>query len=554
MLDDDLNDVVMETIVIPNECKGPVPTIMVTSTCRYKMHALAKVVYREFKDRDGALEAYAFLLGSRMGFAEDIVIPKQEDSGALTSVDPRDVITIHPEIDAKNKEREKKNEEIRVKNAEITKKNDDTRAENALRASHGEEILPEEKLIDELKPLQIIGWTHSHNTMPAFSSGTDDANHKRIHDELVLTDLKKNAKSTATMPVPFYVIGITVNVRKEECGVIYASNPCGLTRQYTGASIDEIEEPDFTREQMESIILSILADVRKKVNIRATRYTWAPARDHERDRDHHQSTPISRTLDSYMHRVDNISGDRIINDVDNYIKNLDESASIEAIVKDKEILSKIVAIQKSCGGKDSKIYQEVKEYLRGIIETEREFVIKKARGIIKKTDSKGNGDIENFIFYEDGAPKKIKTTSDEDASETCSKCGKTLIVDGVEVDKPSGYTDDSGNPTCVGCSIQDEADENESYFDDEGMPVKCSSCKHKLIESGNYMGDEDDDGLPLCVECAPINNADAMEIGTELELDDPDIPLELNTSPAVPKDPAPEKSPGENVMQEKTDA
>ena len=538
MVDDDLNDMTMETVVTPDACKGPTPAVTVTSTCRFKMHALAKVVYREFRERDGALEAFAFLLGSRMGHAEDIVIPEQEASGAFVSVDPRAVLAIRPEIDAKNKEREKINEGIRSRNAETAKKNEEIRAGNAERADRGGELVPEEKLLDELKPLQIVGWTHSHNLMSAFSSGTDDANHKRIHDELVLSDLKKDAKSTAATPVPFYIIGITVNVKKEECGVIYASQPCGLARQYTGVSIREIDDASFTREQMEAVILDILSDVRKKVKTRST--VWAPSRREWR------STPVTRTLDNYMRREDrfgSLSTSTISSD--DLVKKLDEEASIEAIVKCSEVLPKIVAIQKACGGKDSKIYQEVKEYLRGIIETERTLIITKA-GEVSGKPSKI--DLKEFIMYDDMSAKKLETPAGKIGGagepEKCGSCGKTIAGgDGEEKDQFSGYTNDDGNPICMECGAEEDRFEL-AYYDEDGTPIRCSDCNGKIVEGENYLGDQDDDGLPLCVQCAPAHDSGI----DRAEVDDPELdsgkgalPSATPSGSAAVEDPARQK-------------
>jgi len=508
-VDEDMNDIKFETIVVPEGCKAPVPTVTVTAMCRFKMHALAKVVYREFKDKHGALEAFAFLLGSSMGFGEDIVIPEQEASGALVSVDPESAIAIKPEIAAKNAEREKTNVEIRAKNAEIAKKNEQIRVENVERVKRAEPAVPEEKLLDELKPLQIVGWTHSHNTMSAFSSGTDDANHKRMHNDLILTDLKKeaDAKSTAEMPSLFYVIGITTNVRNEECAVIYASHPCGFKQQFTGANVVEVDEVDLTTEQMQSTILPILADVRKKVKTRRSySYSWSSPSSHG-------STPVTRTLDSYVRRRDTDIDDavekaaekdpEIVADI---AKILDEEACLENIVKSKGVLDKIVAIQKACGGKDSKVYQEVKELLRGVMESEREFIIGKAGEISGK---KKKPNLENFLVFDrkdvDKEPAGSIESPEAAVSESaivnkCTKCGKVISDDGEEQDRESGKSSVDGLPTCNECDASDP----DAYYDGDGKPIKCSGCGRGLLESDNFMGDEDANGLPVCVQCSSL--------------------------------------------------
>jgi proteasome lid subunit RPN8/RPN11 len=515
-VDEDMNDIKFETVVVPEGCKAPVPTVTVTAMCRFKMHALAKVVYREFKEKYGALEAYAFLLGSRMGFGEDIVIPEQEASGALVSVDPESVIAIKPEIAAKNAEREKANVDIRAKNVEIAKKNDEIRAENVERAKRGEPAVPEEKLLDELKPLQIIGWTHSHNTMSAFSSGTDDANHKRMHNDLILTDLKKEAdtKSTALVPSLFYVIGITTNVRNEECAVVYASHPCGFKQQFTGANVEEVDEIDLTTEQMQSVILPILADIRLKVKTRRSSYSWTSSS--------RGSTPVTRTLDSYIRRRDTDIEDAVESAVDttsdvelptDIAKLLDEEASLEKIVTFKGVLDKIVAIQKACGGRDSKLYQEVKELLRGVVESERDFIIKKAGEL----SGKKKPNIDNFLVFDQKKgevakePENTGTTIDTGApaapiatstiTSKCSACGKVIDDDGDVQDRDSGKTGVDGSPICNVCAAPPSL---ESYYDDDGTPTTCSGCKSHFTESDPFAGDEDEKGLPLCVKCASL--------------------------------------------------
>jgi hypothetical protein len=356
-LDPELNEITLKTFTITSACTSPKIVANVSSRCRFKMHALAKIVYK----MKGSYETIAFLLGERMGYAEDIVIPVHEASGGYVSPDAENVRAILPEIEAKNVERMKRNDGIRARNAEITKKNEDIRKANEDRATRNEAPLPEEKIAKELKPLRVVGWTHSHNTMGAFSSGTDDANHKRIHDDLVLTALRLDAQGTETIPAAFYIMGITVNVRKEEFSVAYASFPCGYVQQINNAPVVEFDDGlPFDMQEKESIIADLMNEVAKKVKTSGPRgYSW------------YQPTTTTSTLDRFIFKKETTRtaapeiDEGMINE--NFLSKIAEDVDLETFAANKAIANDIIQIHKACGGKESKIYQSVKDLLKDIL-------------------------------------------------------------------------------------------------------------------------------------------------------------------------------------------
>lgn len=203
---------------VPKDCKAPQPIILLSSKAKFKSSALCKIVIKTI----GRCEAFAFCIGEEMGRVDDIIIPKQSATFVSVHVLPESVKECADQLKEMNKEREERNkvipsenEKIREENKKIVEKNKETVEKNALivKENEGKEEgnkAPVEKelplLVEKevLKPMYIVGWTHSHVDFGTFSSGTDDHEHEMLHDQLIFTQLSNTIPDDVLVPRPFY--------------------------------------------------------------------------------------------------------------------------------------------------------------------------------------------------------------------------------------------------------------------------------------------------------------------------------------------------------------
>lgn len=515
LLDDNLNEIEIKEKKSPESCKAPKPVIMISKKCRYQMHALAKLVTKQVGD----YEAFGYLIGTKIGEAEETVIPEHEVSSASVEVSPENIASVQSEIEEKNKARKQAIEDIKKKNEEIEKENESIRQENEKRIENGDDPLPEKSLVDvpEYKPLRIIGWFHSHGNMSAFSSGTDDTQHKTIHDELVSDPSHVNEGDEDT-PSVFYIVGITVNAHKQEYGVIYASYPCGLEQQIEKVAVNDIESEPLTKDEKRQIVSDMIEQVKTKVKTRVSRWEgWGQRRKWwKKSTNYHSRSNITRSLDKYYESPVTDSDDVEENAID---QSRLEEITLSNVFKDEglkedfmnlrnfldsiEIESDGIKASKDEKQEKSTAYDGVKKLLRKIMESERRIIIDMVKNIVdEKTE-------DNYYMYstidddeEDEYDEEELRENSIDASGLpvrCASCGVDLEEENFDEDY-----DEEGYPLCSEC--QEKSENNyDDYWDDNSDPVKCVSCGIELLEGSNFYNDLDDEGFPLCNDCVEKN-------------------------------------------------
>ncbi len=562
IVDDDFKPIVITEKHVPESCKSPKPGIAVTPLARWKMHALAKIVCIEH----GSYETIAYVIGTEVGRADDIIVPVHEISSAYVEIKPEHIQSIFPEIEAKNKKREEFNKSIREKNDAIDK-------ENAERMIKGQEPLPRVET-PELKPLRVTGWTHSHARMNVFSSGTDDAQHKRLHDELVLGTLPDTIVygngDDSSIPKPFYVFGITVNVREEEYGVIYVSFPCGFQKQVGNVEIVETGDVLSPDEKMNAI-REIYDNVKEKVkffrhetNTRAGWKGWHPWGDNKPFKT--GTTAARETTFASMQRpkvnpsIVTTTLDAFFNKnavtIQDFLTDVKKQSEWRNVAKDAEILGEWGKIKAKLCDENKPLYDFIKERFVAVMARERDILLKIMEGSVQSLSEKRihekerdevrcafcdavldddpdleppnknvNGDpVCERCFetrcYACGTELHDEHEYDKDDNMVCTECfNATCYECGMDIsdertENPDGY------PVCPECHAkyenedeQDEDEETDDYYDDDGNQIKCWKCSKKLVKNANSFGYLDDDGNELCIDCVKID-ASLTEPGT----------------------------------------
>ncbi|MFX0092493.1 MAG: hypothetical protein ACFFBD_12085 [Candidatus Hodarchaeota archaeon] len=153
-----------------------------------------------------SLEVYCFLIGSKKGYVEDILIPPQIVQPTAIEISGTGLIEVSDQV-------------------------------------------------ARLEDKAILGWAHSHGDMPVFSSQIDDINH-----ETVLNDTF-NIKVIDGYELK-YIYSITVNLKREIFPLVITQYPCGglITRK---GVIDLIDEKSLSQKVKDKVS----EEVRQKVSI-----------------------------------------------------------------------------------------------------------------------------------------------------------------------------------------------------------------------------------------------------------------------------------------------
>lgn len=107
--------------------------------------------------------------------------------------------------------------------------------------------------------LMVLGWAHSHGQHDAYSSQTDDANHRMILAE-TSNYIKHNEFDLK------YIYEITVNTREDHYGVILTQYPCAHIAQENECDLD-IQGEGYDEFEKEERYNQIKGMVRSKVNL-----------------------------------------------------------------------------------------------------------------------------------------------------------------------------------------------------------------------------------------------------------------------------------------------
>lgn len=105
----------------------------------------------------------------------------------------------------------------------------------------------------------VLGWAHSHGQFDAYSSETDDANHRALLNE---TSNFVNFKGVRMK----YIYEITVNARNESYGVVLTQFPCTYIAQSNDTEIEVVGE-DYTSDEKEARLEEIRSEIRLNVRL-----------------------------------------------------------------------------------------------------------------------------------------------------------------------------------------------------------------------------------------------------------------------------------------------
>jgi hypothetical protein len=505
LVDDNGDTIVVKPRRGPSDCLAT-PSIRLSSRCFFKIHALAHVVNYLYPGK----EAYMFVLGERMGEGIDIIIPKQEVSGVSVHITSDQVKSVVADISAMNNKRESTNEEIRKFNADAKAKNDKIEKQNEAKTSRGEAVLPLIQLKKEFIPLKITGWAHSHNTMSAFSSSVDEEMHKKLHDTLRLTNLAIDAEvdeGESILLKKFYIFGITVNVYKDECPIVYVSFPCGNEKRlpdrqnHQEIDVQEFEDELMDTQDKERVIEEIATVVEERVKTETRErsgsswYPWKDSKTREPEPVPVHRSTITQSLDNYYSKKKEPLSTIPASSVKEPMLSKTEGESIDTVLnwkifkdviaKDGIILNEMTKIKNLLKNKEN--FAIMKEAIIQIIIREHELVLHKIH------------DTVDVVSKKDNETKEKIDTGDE-------KPSKTIVS--LETKRDGAFEDDE--------------EQDDEYRDDIGEPVKCAGCGKKLLHTDDYSGYDDDDGNPLCDECHDEEVKDDVVLEKEGDIPEPD--------------------------------
>lgn len=474
---------------VPAGCRvNMTPRIYMSELARTKMHAMAAFTYNEV----GAYEVFAYLLGEEMGKALDLIIPHVDVTGGYGEVTSENIKKVQPEINEinrkraeKNEEREKRNKKARIENEKIQKRNEKIRRENEKRKKRGLDLLPEKEelpLLRELKPLAIIGWTHSHVNMHVFSSMTDDRQHDTLHRELALTKLLDQVYD-ATEPKMFYIIGITVNIHGDEYGVVRGSLICGLDLKWEDVEISPLDDDEYTRDEIRDQLVLLKEDVKSKVHMLRERVKPGPRfimPSHSPKQEASTGNAGQSSFDKYIATRRRYFEPSCSSAIDSMRENM----PIEKLFEDEKIDESLVHLKKIYK-KKPKTFELVLKTCKTIMTRARDIMIDRMERIL-------TGDDEE----------------DEENVDECTNCG--VVLDDCNY---KGDQDGDGNPVCTTCArelendMEDDEKNNDdaslfNYFDDDGNPSRCFKCYKKLVAGLNFDEEYDENGFPTCSACS----------------------------------------------------
>lgn len=197
----------ISTIEDPAYCPAAMRDLMISDLALEKIYTMAEIVV-ELANK--GYEAYCLLLGNENGLVEDILIPEQEVTSYSVDISKDALLKVADEIDELDTD------------------------------------------------LQVLGWAHSHHTMMAFSSSTDDDNHSTILNQT--NNIRQiNGKKTK------YMYGLTVSLEpRDNYGVVTSQFECGATlqREATVSIVDQEQESMFDPKKLRA---KLKKEIKKKV-------------------------------------------------------------------------------------------------------------------------------------------------------------------------------------------------------------------------------------------------------------------------------------------------
>ncbi len=208
----------ISTIEDPAFCSAAMRELMISDIALEKIYTMAEIVV-DLANK--GYEAYCLLLGNENGLVEDILIPEQEVTSYSVDISNDSLLKVADEI-------------------------------------------------DELDTgLQVLGWAHSHHTMMAFSSSTDDDNHKTILNQT--NNIRQiNGKKTK------YMYGLTVSLEpRDNYGVVTSQFECGATLQREAIVIIEEQEEEFPLDS-KKLLAKIKKELKKEIKKKVTFIIYRP--------------------------------------------------------------------------------------------------------------------------------------------------------------------------------------------------------------------------------------------------------------------------------------
>ena len=193
------------TIEDPDFCPAAMRELRISDGALEKIYTMAEIVV-ELANK--GYEAYCLLLGTEDGLVEDILIPEQEVTAYSVDISTDSLLKVADEI-------------------------------------------------DELDTnLQVLGWAHSHHSMMAFSSSTDDDNHKTILNQT--NNIRQiNGKKTK------YMYGLTVSLEpRDNYGVLTSQFECGATLQREATVIIDEQESSLDSKKLRT---QLKKEIKEKV-------------------------------------------------------------------------------------------------------------------------------------------------------------------------------------------------------------------------------------------------------------------------------------------------
>jgi len=136
---------------------------------------------------------------------------------------------------------------------------------------------------DREKKYRVIGWGHSHPDFNAFSSGTDDNEHRTVLSQAGVYDkIDEECPSCGTIVVHRsirYAVGLTVNLNRDIYAVVITNYNCGRVEECSNARV-KVVDPDtiLTNEW----IKETREEIRKKIEERAEIYVSSYSRHRDR--------------------------------------------------------------------------------------------------------------------------------------------------------------------------------------------------------------------------------------------------------------------------------
>jgi len=197
----------ISTIVDPNACPAALRDILIEASALEKIYTFAEIVVT-LGEKD--YEAYCLLIGSEDGLIKDILIPEQEVTSYSVEISKDALLKISEELEALDSD------------------------------------------------LYVLGWAHSHHTMTAFSSSTDDDNNITILNQ---TNNFKHINGKRTK----YIYSITVAIKpRDHHGVCASQFECGATllREANLRILEQENDIIFNKDDLTDLLTE---EIEKKI-------------------------------------------------------------------------------------------------------------------------------------------------------------------------------------------------------------------------------------------------------------------------------------------------